>query len=129
MTPDTIRVQLAAFLDSRAWRRDAKAAGLREAAALVRGLPDDDPLLDRLEKLVQATGPGRLRVPGDEADSGVNASRFRLSGLHDPAREFLERLGRRGGAGARRRAPGRAEPEHLTVALRNGAGSPAAPRP
>jgi hypothetical protein len=63
MTPDTIRDQLAAFLDRRAWRREAKAAGLHEAAALVRGLPDDDPLLDRLEQLIQATGPGRLRAP------------------------------------------------------------------
>jgi hypothetical protein len=57
MTPDTIRDQLAAFLDRRAWRREAKAAGLHDAAALVRGLPDDDPLLDRLEQLIQATGP------------------------------------------------------------------------
>jgi hypothetical protein len=63
MTPDTIRDQLAAFLDRRAWRREAKAAGRHDAAALVRGLPDDDPLLDRLEQLIQATVPGRFQAP------------------------------------------------------------------
>jgi hypothetical protein len=63
MTPDTIRDQLAAFLDRRAWRREAKAGGLHEAAALVRGLADDDSLPDRLDKLIQATGAGRLRGP------------------------------------------------------------------
>lgn len=94
MTPDTIRDQLAAFLDSRAWRREAKAAGLHEAAAVVRGLPDDDPLLDRLEKLSQASGAWTVfeLMPGDEATFGVNAPRLRLYGLHDPARELLERL-------------------------------------
>lgn len=42
-TPDTVRDQLAAFLDRCAWRREAKAAGLPEAVALVSGLPADDP--------------------------------------------------------------------------------------
>jgi hypothetical protein len=60
---DTVTDQLAEFLDRRAWRREANAAGLHEAAALVRGLPDDDSLPDRLDKLIQAAGPGRLRVP------------------------------------------------------------------
>lgn len=31
-------------------------------------------------------------LPGDEAASGAGAPRFRLYGLHDPAREFPERL-------------------------------------
>jgi hypothetical protein len=106
MTPEKMREQLAEYLESHARWRDAKAEehpgdarnqraadGLDELAAQVRALPDDDPILGRLQKQHQATGRDIIELmPADEAESGVSTSKFRFHDPREPGREFLERL-------------------------------------
>lgn len=106
MTPEKMREQLAEYLEDQARWRDAKAEehpgdarnqraadGLHELAAQVCALPDDDPILGRLQKQHQATGLDIIALmPADEAASGVNTSKFRFHDPHEPGREFLERL-------------------------------------
>jgi hypothetical protein len=81
------REYLAEYLDAQAaWRglkaekypddarNERSAAGLRELAAQVRALADDDPVLLELEKLCEAAGLDVSEVMPSVPGIGVNAS-------------------------------------------------------